>query len=125
MELPLGFHLLIVDDNSPDGTAGLVTNLQPKYPGRLHLVQRAGKVGIGHRLHLQVSGLAWTTAMTTRLKWMQTSPMIQKTFPWLQEACEKQGADLSIGSRYVTGVNVVNWPRAVYCSPGLRASMYN
>lgn len=109
MELPLGFHLLIVDDNSPDGTAGLVTNLQPKYPGRLHLVQRAGKLGLG-TAYIAGFRFGMDHGYDYMLEMDADFSHDPKDLSRLHEACEKQGADLSIGSRYVTGVNVVNWP---------------
>ncbi|MBN1119275.1 MAG: polyprenol monophosphomannose synthase [Bacteroidales bacterium] len=106
--LPNDFHLLIIDDNSPDGTAQIVKDEQINYTGKLHILEREGKLGLG-------------TAYITGFKWA-----IEKGYEYifemdadfshnpedliiLYEAC-KNGADLAIGSRYKSGVNVVNWP---------------
>ncbi|KOS06654.1 dolichyl-phosphate beta-D-mannosyltransferase [Flavobacterium akiainvivens] len=103
------FDVLIVDDNSPDGTAARVKQLQETYPaGRLHLVVRAGKNGLGTAY---VHGFKW--AIERRYDYIFEMDADLSHNPAdlerLHEACLK-GADMSIGSRYVTGVNVVNWP---------------
>ena len=106
--LPVSFDILIIDDNSPDGTATIVKNLTPFYPN-LHLIERSGKLGLG-------------TAYITGFKWA-----LEKGYTYIYEmdadfshnpddlvrlytACNDQGADVAIGSRYISGVNVVNWP---------------
>jgi dolichol-phosphate mannosyltransferase len=106
--LPVSFDILIIDDNSPDGTATIVKNLTPFYPN-LHLIERSGKLGLG-------------TAYITGFKWA-----LEKGYTYIYEmdadfshnpddlvrlytACNGQGADVAIGSRYISGVNVVNWP---------------
>ena len=106
--LPVQYDVLIIDDNSPDGTADIVKSMQAQYPDRLHMLQRKGKLGLG-------------TAYITGFKWC-----LEKGYDFiiemdadfshppkklleLREAC-MNGADVAIGSRYITGVNVVNWP---------------
>ena len=103
------FHILVVDDGSPDGTADIVKGLQNEFPERLHLIQRSGKLGLG-------------TAYITAFKWA-----VEKGYGYvfemdadfshnpddlirLYKACAEDGADLSIGSRYCNGVSVINWP---------------
>ena len=106
--LPDNFHLLIIDDGSPDGTAKIIKALQQEYADKLFIVERAGKQGLG-------------TAYIHGFKWA-----IEKQYDYIFEmdadfshnpddliklkgACEA-GADMAVGSRYVNGVNVVNWP---------------
>lgn len=108
-ELPQPFHILIIDDGSPDGTGNIVKSLQLLFPDKLHLIERKGKLGLG-------------TAYITGFKWA-----IERKYDYIFEmdadfshnpndllklhaACADKGADMAIGSRYVTGVNVVNWP---------------
>ncbi len=103
------FDVLIIDDGSPDGTADIVKGLQGEFSGRLHIIERKGKLGLG-------------TAYITGFKWA-----IEKGYDYIFEmdadfshnpndliklykACAEDGADVAIGSRYVSGVNVVNWP---------------
>ena len=106
--LPVSFDILVIDDNSPDGTGPIVKNLIPLYPN-VHLIERPGKLGLG-------------TAYITGFKWA-----LEKGYTYIYEmdadfshnpedlvrlfkACDEQGADVAIGSRYISGVNVVNWP---------------
>jgi dolichol-phosphate mannosyltransferase len=106
--LPVRFDILIIDDNSPDGTAEIVKKIQPSYPN-LYLIERKGKLGLG-------------TAYITGFKWA-----LEKDYNFIYEmdadfshdpgdlirlykTCKEDGADLAIGSRYISGVNVVNWP---------------
>ncbi|MEX2232338.1 MAG: polyprenol monophosphomannose synthase [Cyclobacteriaceae bacterium] len=111
-ELPLDFHVLIVDDSSPDGTAQIVEDLQDIYnerETRLHLMKRPGKQGLGTAY---IAGFYYAI----RKKYDYILEMDAdfshdpKDLVRLHNACHKDGADLSIGSRYATGVNVVNWP---------------
>ncbi len=106
--LPKEFHILIIEDNSPDGTADIIKRLQTVHEGKLYMIERKGKLGLG-------------TAYITGFKWA-----IEKAYDYifemdadfshppeklieLYDTC-KNGADLAIGSRYKSGVNVVNWP---------------
>ncbi len=102
------FHLLIIDDNSPDGTGNIVEKLTSEFPDRLHMIRREGKLGLG-------------TAYITGFQWA-----VRQEYDWICEMdCDfshnpddlerlykagKEGADVVIGSRYVSGINVVNWP---------------
>lgn len=102
------FHMLFIDDSSPDGTAGIIKGLQPEFEGRLHLVERKGKLGLG-------------TAYITGFRWA-----VEHMYDYIFEMdCDfshnpgdlerlfiavHNGADLAIGSRYISGINVINWP---------------
>ncbi|HLG35797.1 MAG TPA: polyprenol monophosphomannose synthase [Bacteroidia bacterium] len=103
------FHILIVDDGSPDGTGNIVKNLQQQFPEKLFLLERSGKQGLG-------------TAYITGFRWA-----IEKKYDYIFEmdadfshnpddliklhhACVNDGADVAVGSRYIKGANVVNWP---------------
>ncbi len=110
LSLPHTFDVLVIDDGSPDGTAAIVRTKQAEHPGRVHLIERAGKLGLG-------------TAYITGFKWALDHPQYGYIFEMdadfshnpndliaLYKACHDDGADMSIGSRYLTGVNVVNWP---------------
>ncbi|MBQ20202.1 MAG: dolichyl-phosphate beta-D-mannosyltransferase [Flavobacteriales bacterium] len=103
------FHLLIVDDNSPDETAGIVKDLQKEFPGKLHLEERKGKLGLGTAY---IHGFKW--ALKNNYEYIFEMDCDFSHNPndliKLYNSCAKEGADLAIGSRYVTGVNVVNWP---------------
>lgn len=107
--LPGEYHILVIDDGSPDGTAAIVRGLQGEFPGRLHMIERSGKLGLG-------------TAYLTGFRWA-----LEKGYDYIFEmdadfshnpddllrlhaACAEQGADLAIGSRYCNGVSVVDWP---------------
>ena len=107
--LPEAFDLLIVDDNSPDGTADLVRKMQRKHPGRIHLNERKGKLGLGTAY---IHGFKWALKQDYQYIFEMDADFSHdpKDLPRLLEACEVYGADLAIGSRYSKGVNVVNWP---------------
>ena len=109
MELEGDYNILVIEDGSPDGTAGIVRRLQKEFEGRLFMIERKGKLGLG-------------TAYITGFKWalehgydyifemdadFSHNPLDLKR---LYEACSGDGADLSIGSRYCKGISVVNWP---------------
>lgn len=117
--------MLIVDDGSPDGTGEVVKRLLPQYntlEKRLHLMERKGKLGLGTAY---IDGFRWglNEGYDYFLEMDADFSHDPKDLNRLLAACEKDGADLSIGSRYVTGVNVVNWPMGrVLMSYG--ASMY-
>lgn len=102
------FDLLIIDDGSPDGTADIVLNLQKEYHGRLHLAQRTGKLGLGTAY---IHGFKWALDRDYEYIFEMDADFSHnpEDLLRLREACLK-GADLAIGSRYVRGVNVVNWP---------------
>ena len=104
-----GYHILIIEDGSPDGTAGIVKELQKEYPEKLFMIERSGKQGLG-------------TAYITGFKWS-----VEKGYDYIFEmdadfshnpddlgrlysACAEDGADLAIGSRYCNGISVINWP---------------
>lgn len=107
LALPHDFHILVVDDSSPDGTADLVRNLQNDYPHQLHLTVREAKDGLGKAyLH----GFAWALERGYDLIFEMDADFSHNPadLPRLLEAA--QNADMVIGSRYKNGVNVVNWP---------------
>jgi dolichol-phosphate mannosyltransferase len=109
MALPRAVDLLVVDDNSPDGTAGIVESLMPAYGDRLHILKRAGKQGLGTAY---IAGFRWALERDYRYVCEMDCDFSHNPndLPRLIEACE-QGAGLAIGSRYAGGVvNVVNWP---------------
>ena len=103
------FHVLVVDDNSPDGTADKVRELQLNYPGTLFLEVRAEKSGLGTAY---IHGFKWALKRDYNLIFEMDADFSHNPndLHRLYNACVKQQADLAIGSRYVTGVNVVNWP---------------
>ncbi len=109
MALPAGFDVLVVDDNSPDGTAAIVKSLLDEFAGRLYLEERPGKAGLGTAyLH----GFRWALALGYEFIFEMDADFSHNPadLESLLAACRDQGADLAIGSRYSNGVNVVNWP---------------
>ncbi|ATA92248.1 dolichyl-phosphate beta-D-mannosyltransferase [Capnocytophaga canimorsus] len=121
-ELPVSFDVLVVDDNSPDGTALCVQNLQRLFPERLFLEVRTGKSGLGTAY---VHGFKWALSRTYDYIFEMDADFSHNPADLcrLYEACAKCGYDMAIGSRYVKGVNVVNWPlQRVLLSYG--ASLY-
>ena len=110
MELPHGFDILIIDDGSPDGTAQIVKNLQAtEFAERLYLVERKGKLGLGTAY---IAGFKWALAEGYDYVFEMDADFSHdpKDLTRLYEACAAEGYDVAIGSRYVSGVNVVNWP---------------
>ena len=110
MELPIEFHVLVIDDGSPDGTAEIVKGLMAdRYKGRVHLVERSGKLGLGTAY---IAGFKWAIENKAEYIFEMDADFSHNPQDLLKlyDACANQGADLAIGSRYVTGVNVVNWP---------------
>lgn len=104
------FDLLVVDDNSPDGTAEAVKALMGAYaPGRINILEREGKLGLGTAY---IAGFKWAleAGYDYILEMDADFSHNPEDLPRLYEACAKGGADVAIGSRYVKGVNVVNWP---------------
>ena len=106
---PSAFELLIVDDNSPDGTASIVEGLMAEYPDRLHIEVRTGKLGLGTAY---IHGFRWALARKYEYIFEMDADFSHPPADLnkLYEACKKNEHDVAIGSRYVTGVNVVNWP---------------
>jgi len=102
-------HVLIIDDNSPDLTGIKVKELQNEYQGKLFLVSRKDKQGLGTAY---IYGFKWCLARTYKYIFEMDADFSHdpKDLLKLYEACAERGADMAIGSRYVTGVNVVNWP---------------
>lgn len=108
-DLPLQFDVLIIDDGSPDGTAAIVKELQKEHPSRLHLLERSGKLGLGTAY---ITGFKWALERGYEYVFEMDADFSHAPADLvkLYDACESQGADVAIGSRYLTGVNVVNWP---------------
>jgi dolichol-phosphate mannosyltransferase len=106
--LPYSFHLLIIDDGSPDGTAQLVKDLQAQYADKLFIEERSGKLGLGTAY---IHGFKWALARQYEYVFEMDADFSHnpEDLVRLRDACVK-GADLAIGSRYITGINVVNWP---------------
>lgn len=103
------FHILIIDDNSPDGTAGIVKGLQQEFTDRLFIIERTGKLGLGTAY---IAGFKWCIARRYDYIFEMDADFSHdpEDLPKLYEACACGGADVAVGSRYITGVNVVNWP---------------
>ena len=108
-EQPVSFDLLIIDDGSPDGTAQAVKELQKQWDGRLHLIERPGKLGLGTAY---IAGFKWALSRGYDYVYEMDADFSHSPndLVRLYEACHVEGYDVAIGSRYVTGVNVVNWP---------------
>jgi len=109
IELPEGFDVLVIDDGSPDGTAQAVRDKIACHPGRIHLEERSGKLGLGTAY---IHGFKWALRhgyeyVTEMDADFSHNP---KDLSRLLAACRTEGADVAVGSRYITGVNVVNWP---------------
>lgn len=102
------FHLLVIDDGSPDGTAEIVRTLQRTYPERLFLIERSGKLGLGTAY---IAGFKWALAHDYDAVFEMDCDFSHNPNDLLRltQAME-EGTDIAVGSRYVTGVNVVNWP---------------
>lgn len=106
---PVTFHILIVDDGSPDGTADIVKRLQKEFTEQLHILERKGKLGLGTAY---IAGFKWGLEHGYDYIFEMDADFSHNPndLPKLYEACSTGGADVAIGSRYVSGVNVVNWP---------------
>jgi dolichol-phosphate mannosyltransferase len=104
-----GFHILVVDDGSPDGTADIVKSLQARYDGKLHIEERKGKLGLGTAY---IHGFKWGLARNYNYLFEMDADFSHNPDDLIKlyNACEIDGGDVAIGSRYKTGVNVVNWP---------------
>lgn len=105
--LPL--HILIIEDGSPDGTADIVRRLQTEFSDRLFMVERKGKLGLGTAY---IAGFKWALERAYDFVFEMDADFSHNPndLPKLYAACNDKGADVAIGSRYVSGVNVVNWP---------------
>lgn len=109
MSLEKDFHILYVDDGSPDGTADAIKKLMDEFPGRVHIEEREGKLGLGTAY---IHGFRWS--MKNNYEYIFEMDCDFSHDPddllWLYEACANGGADVSIGSRYCKGGKVKNWP---------------
>ena len=132
LALEEGFDILIIDDGSPDGTATAVKRLQAQFEGRLHLIERSGKLGLGTAY---LTGFKWSLEHGYDYTFEMDADFSHapSDLPRLYAAC-RDGADMSIGSRYCKGVSVVNWPigrilmsyfASVYVRTVLRFKIYD
>ncbi|HRN48647.1 MAG TPA: polyprenol monophosphomannose synthase [Niabella sp.] len=122
MELEHNFHVLIVDDGSPDGTADIVKELQEKFQGKLFIEERKGKLGLGTAY---IHGFKWALERGYQYIFEMDADFSHNPKDLLQllNACQNEGADVAIGSRYVKGGGLVNWPKdRIMLSKG--ASLY-
>jgi dolichol-phosphate mannosyltransferase len=108
-DLPEAFHILIVDDGSPDGTAQIIMDLQQVFSGRLHLLERKGKLGLGTAY---IAGFKWGLERDYQYFCEMDADFSHppQDLPRLLAKCRDEGADVAIGSRYVRGGTVENWP---------------
>jgi dolichol-phosphate mannosyltransferase len=109
ISLQYEFDVLVVDDNSPDGTAGLVKKLIKEFHGRFFLLERPGKLGLGTAY---IAGFKWALQRDYSYIFEMDADYSHNPIDLMKllGACKDDGFDLAIGSRYATGVNVVNWP---------------
>ena len=107
--LPGDFQILVIDDGSPDGTAGIVKGLQAEFPERLHLLERSGKQGLGTAY---LTGFKWSLDHGYDYIFEMDADFSHNPDDLLRlyAACTEQGGDLAVGSRYCHGVSVVDWP---------------
>ncbi len=103
------FHILIIEDGSPDGTASIVKTLQQEFPERLFMIERKGKLGLGTAY---IAGFKWSLEHNYEYIFEMDADFSHNPadLPRLYKACAEEDADVAIGSRYISGVNVVNWP---------------
>lgn len=103
------FHILVVEDNSPDGTADIIKKLMQEFPEKLFIAERKGKLGLGTAY---IHGFKWALERDYQYIFEMDADFSHNPNDLLRlhDACANQGADLAIGSRYSNGVNVVNWP---------------
>ncbi len=107
--LDMAFHMLIVDDGSPDGTADIVKGLMKEFPDKLFIEERSGKLGLGTAY---IHGFKWALERDYQYVTEMDADFSHnpEDLPRLYQACVDQNADVAIGSRYCNGVSVVNWP---------------
>lgn len=104
------FHILVIDDGSPDGTASIVKNLMAtEFGDRLFIIERSGKLGLGTAY---IAGFKWSIENKYDYIFEMDADFSHapSDLPRLYAACADEGYDVAIGSRYISGVNVVNWP---------------
>ena len=103
------FHILVIEDGSPDGTASIVKRLQEEFPERLFMIERRGKLGLGTAY---ITGFKWAIEKKYDYIFEMDADFSHAPtdLPRLYNACAVEGGDVAIGSRYISGVNVVNWP---------------
>lgn len=109
LALEHGFDVLVIDDNSPDGTAAIVRDKMSERPGRVYMIERRGKLGLGTAY---IEGFRWALAHGYDYVFEMDADFSHnpKDLEALYRECAERGSDVAVGSRYVTGVNVVNWP---------------
>lgn len=109
LALPLRIDVLVVDDNSPDGTAAIVKEKIKENPGRVHIIEREGKLGLGTAY---IAGFKWALQHHYQYIFEMDADFSHNPNDLIKlyNACSSEGADVAVGSRYVSGVNVVNWP---------------
>lgn len=110
ISLDKAFDILVIDDGSPDGTADIVKRLMvDEFPGRVHIIERSGKQGLGKAY---ICGFKWALEQGYDyiIEMDADFSHAPADLPRLYAACHDEGYDVSVGSRYITGVNVVNWP---------------
>jgi len=107
--LSKSFHVLVVEDNSPDGTANIVKMLQKEFPEQLHIEERKGKLGLGTAY---IHGFKWALKRSYEYIFEMDADFSHNPddLERLYHACKQEHAHMAVGSRYITGVNVVNWP---------------
>ena len=105
-----GFHVLVIDDGSPDGTAQIVKNLQTSFSGQLFIEERMGKLGLGTAY---IHGFKWAISRGYSFIFEMDADFSHSPndLSRLYDACKRDGADMAIGSRYVKGGGVINWPK--------------
>ncbi len=109
LDLEKPFDILVIDDNSPDGTAAIVKEKIAAHPGRVHIIERAGKLGLGTAY---ITGFKWALDAGYEIICEMDADFSHNPLDLLKlrDEVESGRADVAVGSRYITGVNVVNWP---------------